>query len=320
MQVSVFMDVEDPINDLADDAARDVAEVFTKSGVRGSFCLTGEKCRTLLARGRQDVLDAYLPHCLGLHTNTHSYHPTTMELLADCNYEEGCQRALATETKGFDAFVAAFEKKPSFWGGAGNTWSCEIPWALSQLGIEAYSYALTATSETGVHKFNGCVALPQAISIGEDQWAAGYDLAETVLDYAAHFVGPWLGIFVGHPTRFRYQQFWDYGFANGVTPPTPQLADEQDEAVYQASLERLGSFLSDLKTQFKVVGVDEFLEQELAFREPTLQEREFFREQTAANLRSAKGWPIHRPDLDIENIVAKTLALEDTMRVLRTDS
>ena len=88
--VSVFMDVEDPINDFADDAALDVASLFTKVGVRGSFCLTGQKCRKLLERQRLDVLEAFSCHCLGLHTDTHSLHPTTMELLERVPYEDGC--------------------------------------------------------------------------------------------------------------------------------------------------------------------------------------------------------------------------------------
>src|SRR5688500_8544735 len=108
------MDVEDPINALADDAALDFAQLFTELGIRGSFCITGEKCRKLVERGRQDVIETFLPHCLGLHTDTHSYHPTTMELLADLDYDEGCKAAFEAESKGFEAFRAAFGRTPSF--------------------------------------------------------------------------------------------------------------------------------------------------------------------------------------------------------------
>ena len=142
--ISLFMDVEDPINPLADDAALEVAKLFTSCGVRGSFCLTGEKCRTLAARGRTDVARALLPHALGLHTDTHSFHPTTMELLETVSYAEGCELALQSESKGFDAFRRLFGRPPCFWGGAGNTWSPEITFALGQLGVRAYAYALTA--------------------------------------------------------------------------------------------------------------------------------------------------------------------------------
>ena len=161
--VSVFMDVEDPINPLADPAALDIAQVFTNLSVKGSFCVTGEKCRSLISRDRRDILEAFKPHCLGLHTNTHSQHPTTMELLAEVSYEEGCRLALASEAKGFESFVSAFGREPSFWGGAGNTWSPEICHALGKLGIGAYSYALTQLPNEAVHRFNGVLGLPPSV-------------------------------------------------------------------------------------------------------------------------------------------------------------
>src|SRR5947207_1348915 len=135
--VSVFMDVEDPFNPLADPAALDIAQLFSNLSVKGSFCVTGEKCRSLMARNRTDIIDAYKSHCLGLHTNTHSQHPTTMELLSDVTYEDGCRLAHESEKPGFDSFTEAFGRVPSFWGGAGNTWSPEITFALSELGIPA---------------------------------------------------------------------------------------------------------------------------------------------------------------------------------------
>jgi hypothetical protein len=207
MRVSVFMDVEDPINPLADDAALDIARLFMEAGVRGSFCLTGDKCRSLLERGRRDVLEAYQPHCLGLHTNGHSRHPTTMELLADVGYEEGCRLAYEDQRQGFEAFQAAFERTPAFWGGAGNTWSAEITEAIRRLGIGAYSYALTTVGHDKVHRFNGAFALPQAIAISEDTWAddaLAFAAVDKALDRVANDTNPWLGIFVGHPTRLRH--------------------------------------------------------------------------------------------------------------------
>lgn len=310
------MDVEDPVNPRADDAALDFAEVFTKAGVRGSFCLTGEKCRTLLERGRHDVIDAFRPHCLGLHTNTHSYHPTTMELLADVSYEHGCALALKSERIGLDIFSCAFQRTPAFWGGAGNTWSPEICAALTNLDIPAYSYAQTSLPNHAVHYFNGCTALPQAISISEDEWAYGFIQVQSAQRFLAEFTGPWVGLFVGHPTRFRYQEFWDHSLAAGVTPPVILPSDLQDETTYHECLDRLYGFLIDLKAKYEIVGVDEFLSQDLEFREPTESEREHFRIQTAKNLRAAKHWPIHRPDLDVEGIVSKTLNLESTLMVL----
>jgi hypothetical protein len=169
--VSVFMDVEDPINPLADDAALDFPRLFDAIGIRGSFCITGEKCRTLQTRNRADVAEAYKPHFMGLHTDTHSFHPTTMELMENLSFEDGCAAAYEAEAHGGKAFEELCERKPAFWGGAGNTWSPEITEALKRLEIPAYVYALTALPDHAVHGFNGVTALPQTLSISEADWA-----------------------------------------------------------------------------------------------------------------------------------------------------
>jgi len=223
--VSLFMDVEDPINPLADDAALDFPLIFSEAGVRGSFCLTGEKCRTLAARGRTDVAEAYRPHSLGLHTNTHSFHPSTMELLAELEWEEGCEAAFNSERQGFDAFQGFVGRTPEFWGGGGNTWSPEISDAMKRLGIPAYVYALTQFPNQAVHKFNGVFALPQAFSISELDWqddARARDAADRVLRAVEALDQAWIGLFVGHPTKFRHTDWWDIPYYGGRTPPTPE--------------------------------------------------------------------------------------------------
>lgn len=312
--VSVFMDVEDPVNPLADDAALDLALLFTEAGVRGSFCLTGEKCRTLLSRGRSDVIDAYRPHCLGLHTDTHSYHPTTMELLADCDFETGCGLAYETERKGFDAFVAAFGRPPAFWGGAGNTWSPEITDALKRLGIPAYSYALTRLPSQAVHRFNGIVALPQALSISEDDWA-DVERAQVKGARVLASLGSWIGLFVGHPTRLRYAEFWDKPYASGRTPTAPEYVEAVPDEVYERSKQNLLSFLKLLQGEADILGVDEC--PPFRFESPTEEELDFFRRETAGSLCDALRWPIHRRDLDVSRIIEKTLALDRTVEIAR---
>ena len=312
------MDVEDPINPLADPAALDLAFLFTNQSIKGSFCITGEKCRSLMLRDRRDILDAYKPHCLGLHTNTHSQHPTTMELLADVPYELGCHLAIKSERKGFDSFVSAFGREPTFWGGAGNTWSPEINFALRELGIPVYSYALTRLPNEGVHRFNGVIGMPQALGIGETQWADDLLAAqqiEAVIEAVQESKAPWLGIFVGHPTRLRHVNYWDTGYNGGETLEPYPLTDPIDEPTYQRSLNNLRTFLVRLKRVASIVGVDDLLEMDWKFRAPTSPELEYFRQETPKSLAGATRWPIHRPGLSAENIIAKTMVLEDTLEV-----
>ncbi len=302
-QISLFLDVEDPHNPESDDAVLEIAELFDRAGVRGNFCVTGDKCRALTRRGRSDVVAALAPHCLGLHTDTHSEHPTTMELLADLPYGEGCRLAYDAESRGQDAFVSLFGREPAFWGGAGNTWSPEVADALRRLGIPAYTYALTSVGGR-IHRFNGVVALPQHRAVAEDSWPD----TEPVLETGSQ----WSGVFLGHPTRFVFAEFWDKGHASGLTPSAaPRLARRESED-YRRCLAGLSRCLESLPGRFEVVTADQIQRE---FRAPTDEERAVFARETSAAIRAAKSWPIHRPDLDVENIVSKTLALADTLEV-----
>lgn len=309
MKVTVFMDVEDPINPASDDAAHEFVRLFDEVGIPGGFCLTGDKCRALA--GQSEIADAFRRHRCGLHTNSHSVHPTTMELLEKCGFEEGCALAIESESRGFEAFQSLLNSPPAFWGGAGNTWSPEITDALKMLGIPAYSYSLTSLPGSAVHRFNGVIGLPQTYSVSEAEWMSNPG-TEGLFTKLRAFVGPWIGIFVGHPTRFRHADYWDWGYYGGVNPdpvPTTPLTSEDD---YQRAKSNLRTFLQELKNEFEVVPcpTDGF-----EFRKPTESELNFFRTETAKNIRNAAKWPIHRPDLDPQNIIDKTLALADTVEI-----
>jgi hypothetical protein len=316
--VSVFMDVEDPINPRSDDAALDIALIFSASGVRGSFCITGEKCRTLLQCGRQDVIDAFKPHCLGLHTDTHSFHPTTMELLAKPDWEEGCELAFQTQSRGETAFHQAFDRSPAFWGGAGNTWSAEITDALKKLNIPAYGYALTRLPGDPVHRFNGVMAFPQNLSISEPEWRDDVEArfaSNRVLSKVEESNLPWVGIFAGHPTKLRHKDYWDTPYFGGRTPPEPEFVEPVPVEEYEAGKKNLGAFLKRLSVEAKVVGLDEVIAKSWTFRRPTNDEIHYFERETASAIRSAAQWPVHWPGLDPENMVLKALALKDSVEV-----
>jgi hypothetical protein len=216
------------------------------------------------------------------------------------------------------AFEAAFGRSPSFWGGGWNTWSAEIADALKQLGVPAYVYALTTLPDQAVHRFNGVIAMPQAISISESDWMDDSRSENAIERAITHFTSieqPWVGIFVGHPTRMRYADYWDKPYYSGRTPQEPEFTDPVPDADYARATKNLAAFIGRLQEVASIVSVPEALQLPWSFRAPTEPERSHFAEQTSANLRGAVGWPIHRPGLSAENIVAKTMALADTVEV-----
>src|SRR5438105_5021973 len=60
--VTLWFDTEDYILPPSDDAAKRVAEMLTRLGIKATFKVVGEKARVLDERGRRDVISALLKH------------------------------------------------------------------------------------------------------------------------------------------------------------------------------------------------------------------------------------------------------------------
>src|SRR5436189_262813 len=64
--VTLWFDTEDYILTEDDDAAKRLAEMLTRNGVRATFKVVGEKARVLERRGRSDVIAALNRHDMGI--------------------------------------------------------------------------------------------------------------------------------------------------------------------------------------------------------------------------------------------------------------
>lgn len=318
--VSLLMDVEDAINDASDDAALRCAQILTDAGVTGSLCITGEKIRRLHRLGRMDVLSALRPHAWGLHTNTHSYHPTTMELLEDKGWEDGCEAFVADTALGVEAFRSVFGKSPSFWGGAGNTWGPQVAGGLPTVGIGAYVYSLPSPWMRRPYRFCGCTALPGGVGIGESNYEDEVRFVaamDRVLRAVERARTPWMEVFIGHPTRIRHRDFWDVGFFGGVTPASPVFVEPYPEALYEAMLGRFGRAVRMIAEHCDLLTVPEVLALPWEFSPATEAQRRRTRREWPKALRGMAGWPPHKPTLDTTTIVAETLAKVETLEIGR---
>ena len=106
--------VEDFVVPRSDDIVMEVARILTRAGVRGNFHVTGDKIRTLAARGRKDVIDALAEHVVGYHTNTHGMRPFLGHLLDDKDWDASVRSVLASEAAGAWDLQTAMARMPTY--------------------------------------------------------------------------------------------------------------------------------------------------------------------------------------------------------------
>lgn len=321
MRLSLFFDVEDPYLPENDDAALDVVKCFDDANIRGCFCITGEKCRVLVERGRTDVIEALKRHSLGLHTNTHSVHPTTMEALESSGWEDGVAIALASEGEGVAKFERAFGRKPEFWGGAGFTWGPQVAGALAELGVPSYVYALTEVPGKRIHRFENCIGFPLAAVVPDTVYEKPF-LVPTMISLHLRrklrgLQSNWCGVLMGHPSRLRSTAYFDESFAQGINPESYNAPALKSQASYLRVLKNLRATLKALSTQFQIVGVDDELNNAMHFRSLTIDEMVYARSATIHNIRKrASEWPTHKPSLSTEKIESVTLDRINSLQIL----
>ena len=93
-------DVEDPINESADDALLALCHIFSDEGVPCSLFVAGEKARVLRQRGRHDVIAAMRDHEIAYHGNYWAEFPKpALEYGQDMPWDD----AVAWKGNGYEA-------------------------------------------------------------------------------------------------------------------------------------------------------------------------------------------------------------------------
>jgi hypothetical protein len=254
MYTYICFDVEDLVHPESDDVPRDIAEMLADDGVVTSMCVVGEKARLWERRGRRDVITAVGQHDVSLHTNRHSMHPTPSEYLADKGWCDGVAEAVRREEPGVRDLTRIFGAYPSTWGTPGSSWGPQIATATQQLGIPSNIYSHAEAGTTSACWFAGQLCFSEYVGLagGEDACCddAEFEVAlpqllqkvEEMRDRGALC----LGLFAGHPTRFRYTIFWDqlnYSKGQNTAPDSYQFAPRRDDAAYAIGLRNLRRML-----------------------------------------------------------------------------
>ena len=245
--VTFWFDTEDFILPQADDAAKRLAEMFTKRNVKATFKIVGEKARVLEERGRDDVIMALAKNDIAYHSTYHSVHPTPSEYCRDLDWHEGVSEFIRREGVGLETLRHVFGVNASCYGQPGGSWTPESYAALHAFDIPLY---LDETSHVKLNNrpFRYCGILT-ILELGDCVMRTGWT-DEEVKQACAKFdsvhkkliqeEGGIISIYY-HPCEFLHRQFWDgVNFARGANPPRsqwklpPLKSKEQQEQAFGA--------------------------------------------------------------------------------------
>ena len=225
--VTFWFDTEDYILPDADDAAKRLADIFTRHGARATFKIVGEKARVLCERGRTDVIEALANHDIGYHTDFHSVHPTPSEYSRDPDWDEGVAEFLRREGPGLDFLRELFGDRISCYGQPGGSWTPQSYGALRQWQIPVYLDDTPHVGWEGKPFWYGGVL--NALNLEGYTTRSDLDSDEELHEGCRRFDeiykrcldegGGLISIYY-HPCEWVHEQFWDgVNFSRGNSPP-----------------------------------------------------------------------------------------------------
>ncbi len=261
--IVVNFDVEDyttPASVGIDEIPKWLAEIMTEEGVTGTFNVIGEKARSLEKRGRRDVIAAMAKHDIGSHTNFGSIHPTVTEELEKADWAGGVRHMLDQESAGFKDLERIFDVPVTTLARHGGSYGPQLVCALGKIG-KGFTGCPVGLPGQDVAWF--CGALCQSYQYGgyddffyrDDLFEPAFaklkaEFPEVVRTHEA------ISFFIGHPTKIRTEQFWDFNYYAGKNPPpsewkTPPLRPLETMKTAQKNFRRLMQYLksrNDIET------------------------------------------------------------------------
>lgn len=224
--VTLWFDTEDYILPQDDDAAKRLAEMLTRLGVRATFKVVGEKARVLESRGRRDVVAALSRHDIGYHSNTHSQQPTIAVYLQHAGWEDGRAEFLRRELPGVRDLQRIFGVTPVAYGQPGSAWAPQTYPALRQMGIGMY---LDEADHVGIDDqpfyYGGMLnVFKMRSNLARMELSGGSSLANgkatfmKSADQLRRNGGGTVSIYY-HPNEWVHAEFWDgVNFSHGANP------------------------------------------------------------------------------------------------------
>lgn len=225
--VTLWFDTEDYVLPQSDEAAKRLAEMLTRLGVKATFKIVGEKARVLEQRGRKDVIAALKKHEIGYHSNLHSGQPTPAVYLQHAGWEDGAAEFFRREVQGVRDIGRIFGVTPICYGQPGSSWAPQSYPALKRMGVSMY---LDEASHVGIDDqpfyYGGMLNVFKMRStvvrmdLGKaDNLAEAQEEFQQTVEKLRKQGGGTISIYY-HPCEFVHREFWDgVNFRRGANPP-----------------------------------------------------------------------------------------------------
>src|SRR5262245_13875998 len=256
--VALWFDTEDYILPQDDDAAKRVAEILTRAGIRATFKLVGEKARVLEKRGRLDVIATLKKHEIGYHSNMHSGQPTIAVYLQHAGWDEGIAEFYRREEQGVRDVTRIFGSAPTCYGQPGAAWAPQTYPALTKLGIGMY---LDEADHVGIEDqpfyYGGMLNVFKMRSMLARMELTGNDLEEGKETFSKAYNalrmrgGGTISVYY-HPNEWVQTEFWDaVNFNHGANTPREQwkAPGTRPPAETEAAFRDFAAYLDFMKTQ-----------------------------------------------------------------------
>ena len=225
--VTLWFDTEDYVLPQSDAAAKRLAEILTRLGVRATFKVVGEKARVLEERGRTDVIEALRAHEIGYHTNMHSQPPTVATYLQHAGWDDGIAEFLRREAQGAKDVERILGRPLTAYGQPGSSWAPQAYPALRTMGIPLY---LDEADHVGLddqpfyyggmlNVFRMRSTLARMDMRGGTSLEEGKAAFEAAADRVRAKGGGTVSVYY-HPCEWVHARFWDaVNFSDGANPP-----------------------------------------------------------------------------------------------------
>ncbi len=219
-RVILSFDTEDFLTPEADDAVLRCAQILAKHGVRGCFCLVGERARALRQRGRLDVIQALRQHEIEYHSDTHSLHPRMAEYLEGMDWDDGVAEVIRRESRGIEDVAEVFGQFPMAFIRPGNDWAPQVLRAMDLLGIHVYGDANFEMPDGNLMWYCNCLLVKYHFAF-DDYFDEVGRLPKMKKDFDRLLEEREDKIIVifTHPCRLVTERFWDELFVGGRNAP-----------------------------------------------------------------------------------------------------